>query len=178
MTQVFGYLVCFGLVGLLVLTFYGRPGENQDLIALTAAVERLQHSVDNHEHIDNIEGVWVTDAAAFCAERAEAMRDEYEDPGLDYPPLPLNENTALAGRQPARAFTPNQRLLSLDCDREFEWFDIARLGKGANPSLFTACLDDIAIAVLPYCPAAWAHFLRRFPGGLSGGKNPRVACIA
>ena len=68
--------------------FGSGPPERQELAALKEAGERLQYSVNRHEHVENIEGVWVTDAATFCHEWAEAQRDfDYPD-YPDYPPYP------------------------------------------------------------------------------------------
>ena len=71
-----------GVVGL-ILFAYG-PADKQELTALKQAVERLQRTVEAHEHTENIEGVWVTDAHTFCAEFAEAMTDE-GNPDLEIP---------------------------------------------------------------------------------------------
>ena len=45
----------------------GRPAR-QELTDLKETVERLQRSVNRHDHMENIEGVWVTDTYAFCRE--------------------------------------------------------------------------------------------------------------
>ena len=71
------------LLWVLVAAFIGArfgsiPPAYQELVALKEDIARLQRSVNRHDHLENIEGVWVTDAAMFCYEWVKDGEEEYD----------------------------------------------------------------------------------------------------
>lgn len=70
-----------GVVGVFLALLFGSPSHRQ-LTELQEAVERLQRTVTHHDHHENIEGVWVTDAHTFCEMYDDSMEVD-TDPSRD-----------------------------------------------------------------------------------------------